>query len=195
MNTTLTHEHLFWITSRATGIAALLFSSLAAGFGLAMALKLFKGRGPDLRVTHEALSIATMVAIVIHAGSLLGDTFMKLSVADVTVPFVSGYKEPWMSIGIVSGWAMIVLGVSYYARARVGAQRWRRLHRLTSLFWIAGIVHSLGEGTDAGLTWFVVCMGIAAIPAAALLVWRLVTGRAPRRAARATRPIGPHARP
>ena len=173
MDTAATHDHLFWITSRAAGTAALLFSSVAVGLGLTMTLKLLKGRGPDLRVTHEALSLATMVAIVIHAVSLLGDSFLKPSVADIAIPFVSGYREPWMSIGILAGWAMIILGLSFYARRRIGMRRWRRLHRFTSVAWIAGIAHALGEGTDAGLTWFVVSMGVAALPAAALLLYRL----------------------
>ena len=175
MNTAVTHDHLFWITSRAAGTAALLFSSAAVGFGLTMTLKLFKGKGPDLRVTHEALSLATMAAIVVHAVSLLGDKFLHPSIADITIPFASSYKEPWMAIGIVSGWAMLALGLSYYVRRHIGAQRWRKLHRFTSLAWVAGIAHSLGEGTDAGLTWFVVCLGIAAFPATMLLLYRFAS--------------------
>jgi sulfoxide reductase heme-binding subunit YedZ len=171
-------DHLFWIASRAAGTAALLFSSLAVGVGLTMALKLVRGRGVDLRVTHEALSLATLIAVVVHVASLLGDGFLHPSVADLTVPFVSGYKEPWMSIGIIAGWALVVLGLSYYARRRIGAARWRKLHRFTSVAWIAAIAHALGEGTDAGLTWFVVAIGVTGLPAAALLALR-VSGRRP----------------
>ncbi|HEY5196765.1 MAG TPA: ferric reductase-like transmembrane domain-containing protein [Solirubrobacteraceae bacterium] len=184
MTTALAQSHLFWILSRAAGTAALLFSSLAVGLGLTMALKLLRRKGPDLRVTHEALSIATMVAIVVHAVSLLGDRFLNPSVADIAIPFVSGYKEPWMSIGIVAGWAMIVLGLSYYVRRYIGSQRWRRLHRLTSLFWVAGLAHSIGEGTDAGLVWFVVCTGVVALPATFLLFYRWLPGPAPKPVAR-----------
>src|SRR5262249_31448300 len=152
------------------GTAALFLSSLAVGLGLTMALKLLKGKGPDLRVAHEALSIATMVAIAIHAFSLLGDKFLKPSLADVTVPFVSSYKEPWMSVGIIAGWTLVILGLSYYARRRIGQDRWRKLHRLTSVAWLAGIVHAVGEGTDVGLSWFVVLIGVTALPAATLLL-------------------------
>jgi methionine sulfoxide reductase heme-binding subunit len=172
VNTALAQDHLFWIVSRAAGTAALLFSSLAVGLGLTMALKLFRRSGPDLRVTHEALSLATIVAIVVHAVSLLGDQFLNPSLADITIPFVSGYKEPWMSLGILAGWAMTILGLSYYARRRIGMQRWRRIHRFTSLAWIAGLAHSFGEGTDAGLVWFVLCAGIVVLPATFLLIYR-----------------------
>jgi sulfoxide reductase heme-binding subunit YedZ len=166
--------HLFWIASRAAGIAALVLSSAAVGVGLTMGGRMVKGRGVDLRAAHEALSLATLVALVVHAVTLLGDSFLKPTALDLAIPFVSGYKEPWMSIGIVSGWGLTILGVSYYFRTRIGVARWKRLHRWTALAWVAGIVHSLGEGTDAGTTWFLVCTAIAVVPALVLLAVRHV---------------------
>ena len=76
---------------------------------------------------------------------------------------------------------MVILGLSFYARGRIGQQRWRRLHRFTALAWILGLAHSLGEGTDAGKLWFLAATGIVALPAAALLVVRMSPRRpAPR---------------
>jgi sulfoxide reductase heme-binding subunit YedZ len=167
-----TEDHLFWIASRAAGTAALLFSSVAVGLGLTMSMRLLKGRGLDLRITHEALSLATLLALVVHVVSLLGDTYVNPSVADLTIPFVSGYTEPWMSIGIVAGWTLPILGLSFYVRDRIGQKRWRTLHRFTSVAWLAAVVHSLGEGTDAGLTWFVVALGVVGLPALVLLTVR-----------------------
>src|SRR2546423_335735 len=152
-------HHLFWITSRAAGSAALLLSSAAVCVGLAMGGRLVRAGGPDLRSTHEALSLATLAALVVHAISLLGDRFLHPSVADISVPFVSAYREPWMATGIVGGWMMILLGLSYYARGRIGAQRWRKLHRCTALAWILGVAHTLGEGTDVGQPWFLLAAG------------------------------------
>ena len=82
------------------------------------------------------------------------------------------------SVGIVAGWSLALLGLSYYARQRIGPQRWRKLHRFTALAWVLGLAHSLGEGTDAGTAWFLVATGIVAIPAAALLVTRVSRGTA-----------------
>jgi methionine sulfoxide reductase heme-binding subunit len=165
-------EHLFWIVSRAAGIAALLLSSAAVGVGLTMGGRMVKGRGLDLRATHESLSLATLVALLVHVFALLGDSYLSPSLADLTIPFVSGYKEPWMSIGIVAGWALVALGVSYYFRARIGVARWKKLHRFTALAWLGGIAHSLGQGTDAGTAWFLACTAVAVVPALVLLVIR-----------------------
>jgi sulfoxide reductase heme-binding subunit YedZ len=164
--------HLYWITSRAAGIAALVLSSLSVCVGLLMGGRILKGRQPDLRVTHEALSLATLVALVVHGLTLLGDGYLKPSLGDVAIPLLSGYKTFWTSAGIVAFWALLLLGLSYYARTRIGAQRWRKLHRFTALAWVLGIAHSLGEGTDAGQAWFLAMTAIVVVPALLLLAIR-----------------------
>jgi methionine sulfoxide reductase heme-binding subunit len=165
--------HLFWITSRAAGFTALVLASLAVSLGLLMSTKLLKGKAVDLRVTHEILSLSTIAAIVVHAVTLLGDQYLHPSIADITIPFVSGYKSLWTTLGIIGGWSLLLLGLSYYARSKIGAQRWRKLHRLTALAWMLGLAHSLGEGTDAGQLWFLAMVAIVAIPALALVAVRL----------------------
>jgi methionine sulfoxide reductase heme-binding subunit len=164
--------HVFWVTSRAAGVIALLASSGAVTVGLLMGGRFLTGRTAQLRVTHEALALATIAAIVLHAGALLGDGFLSPSLADVTVPLVSGYQRVWTTTGIVAGWILIVLGLSYYARARIGVARWRLLHRFTAVGWLLGVLHGILEGTDAGTAWFVIAVAAAALPAGALLAVR-----------------------
>jgi DMSO/TMAO reductase YedYZ heme-binding membrane subunit len=173
--------HLFWIISRAAGTAALLFSSASVGLGLMMGARLLKRRGADLRITHEALSLATLVAIAVHAAVLLGDSFLHPSVADITIPFASSYRAPWIAMGIVGGWMLVLLGLSYYWRGRIGVERWRRLHRFTALAWVLGIAHALGAGTDARTTWFVIASGIVVVPTALLLAARWLSADSQRR--------------
>jgi sulfoxide reductase heme-binding subunit YedZ len=191
--------HLFWITSRAAGFAALVLASLAVSLGLLMSTRLLKGRTTELRAAHDTLALATIVAIVVHGVTLLGDRYLHPSLVDIAVPFVSSYKTLWTSMGIVAGWGLILLGLSYYARRWVGGVRWRKLHRFTALAWLAGLVHALGEGTDAGQLWFLAMIALVAIPALALLVTRLARSAdasIPRRPGRepqtsTNRPSGP----
>jgi sulfoxide reductase heme-binding subunit YedZ len=165
-------DHVFWITSRAAGVAALIVSSAAVCVGLLMS-GTTRRRIPDLRVVHEALSLATLAALTLHALSLLGDSFMAPSLADITIPFVSGYQRFWTSMGIVAGWMLMLLGLSYYVRGRIGPARWRKLHRFTALAWVLGVGHAVGEGTDAGAAWFLLTTAVVVLPAAALLAVRL----------------------
>ena len=166
-------EHIFWITSRAAGVVALLASSAAVALGLLMSGRVLRGRTAQLRVNHEALALATIAALVVHAGALLGDSFLSPSLADVTIPLVSGYQRLWTTTGIVAGWMLIVLGLSYYARVRIGVARWRRLHRFTALAWVLGVLHGLFEGTDAGTPWFLAAVAAVVLPGGALLAARL----------------------
>lgn len=189
--------HLFWLTSRAAGFAALVLASLGVSLGLLMSTKLLKGRTTELRAAHDTLGLATIVAVVVHGVSLLGDKYLHPSIADLAIPFLSGYKTFWTSLGIVSGWGLVLLGLSYYARRYIGAVRWRKLHRFTALVWLAGLVHALGEGTDAGQFWFLAMVALVAIPALALLATRLVRSAndsalpAPEPQISRSRPTGP----
>ncbi len=171
--------HLFWLASRAAGIAALILSSASVAVGLLLSGRLRKVRGPDLRVAHEALSLATLAALAVHGLTLLGDGYLHPGLADISIPFVSSYKTLWTSTGIVAFWALALLGLSYYARARIGVQRWRVLHRFAALAWLLGIVHSLGEGTDAGQTWFLAMTALAVLPPLAMLSARWLLASRP----------------
>ncbi len=172
LTATAVAPHLYWLASRAAGNAALVLSSASVCVGLSSSLRLFKGRAADLRVVHEALSLASIAALFVHVLTLLGDGFLHLSLAELTVPFAGGYETFWTAAGVVAFWMMLALGLSYYVRAKIGVHRWRVLHRFTALAWALGLVHSLGEGTDAGQLWFLAMVAIVTVPALALLAVR-----------------------
>jgi sulfoxide reductase heme-binding subunit YedZ len=169
----MTSSDVLWVTSRAAGVTALLLSSGAVAVGLTMGGKLVRGKGPDLRAIHESLALATLLALVVHVTSLLFDTYFHPSIADLTIPFAMNYKVPFMAAGIIAGWMLMLLGLSYYFRTQIGNARWKKLHRFTALAWLLGIVHTLGEGTDAGAGWFLAMVAITTIPPLCLLAWRM----------------------
>jgi sulfoxide reductase heme-binding subunit YedZ len=164
--------HLFWITSRAAGGAALLLASASVGVGLMMSSKRKGSSKRDLRAIHEALSLTTLAMVAVHGISLLGDAFLNPGLAGIVVPFVGKYRPLWTGTGIVAGYGLAALGVSYYLRDRIGAARWRRVHRLTAVFWLLAIVHTIGAGSDAAQLWFLAISGALVIPAALLLALR-----------------------
>jgi methionine sulfoxide reductase heme-binding subunit len=165
-------NHLFWITSRAAGGAALILASASVGAGLMMSARRPAASKRDLRPIHEALSLTTLAMVALHGLALLGDSFMRPGLAGIAVPFVGAYRPLWTGIGIVAGYGLAALGLTYYLRDRIGAARWRRLHRLTAVFWIAAIVHTIGAGSDAGEIWFLAVSGALVIPAGLLLALR-----------------------
>jgi methionine sulfoxide reductase heme-binding subunit len=165
-------EHLFWITSRAAGGAALILASAAVGAGLMVSAKRQSEHKRDLRAIHEALSLTTLAMVALHGLSLLGDSYLNPGLGGIAVPFVGSYRPLWTGLGIVAGYGLAALGLTYYARDRVGAARWRKLHRLTAVFWLLAIVHTIGAGSDALQLWFLLASGLIVVPAAALLALR-----------------------
>jgi sulfoxide reductase heme-binding subunit YedZ len=170
--------HIFWITSRAAGTAALTLSSAAVAAGLLIGSRggVLRGFGGDTRALHEALSLATLFAIAVHGLALLGDHYLHPSVFEISIPFTAAYRSFWTGLGIAGGWGLAVLGPSYYARSWVGQTRWRSLHRFTAIFWLLGIAHAIGAGTDAGQLWFLLLLAVPAVPALILLLNRLSRG-------------------
>ena len=120
---------------------------------------------------HEALSLATMVALAVHALALLGDGYLKPSLADVTIPFVAlravwigarhrrrldvRHPRPLLLRARPDRPAALAQAAPLH-RAGLGARRRARA----------------GEGTDAGAAWFLLAAALVVIPAAALLVRR-----------------------
>src|SRR4029078_6505998 len=121
--------HLFWITSRAAGTAALIASSASVAIGLLMARRISQGRPGDLRAVHEALSLVTLVLIGLHGVALLRDRFFHPGLGGIAVPSRGSSRRLWTAIGIIGGYGLAALGLSYYARDRIGPARWRSLHR------------------------------------------------------------------
>jgi sulfoxide reductase heme-binding subunit YedZ len=165
-------NHLFWITSRAAGGAALILASASVGAGLMMSSRRPAAPKRDLRAIHEALSLTTLAMVALHGLALLGDSYLRPGLVGIGIPFLGSYRPLWTGIGIVAGYGLAALAVSYYFRDRIGAARWRRLHRLTAVFWIAAVAHTIGAGSDAGEVWFLALSGALVVPAGLLLALR-----------------------
>jgi sulfoxide reductase heme-binding subunit YedZ len=164
--------HLFWITSRASGCAAVLLASASVAVGLMMSSRRATANKRDLRAVHEALSLTTLAMVALHGLSLLGDPYLNPGLAGTAIPFVGFYRPLWTGLGIVAGYGLGALGLTYYLRDRIGAARWRRLHRLTAIFWLAAVAHTIGAGSDAAQWWFLGLSAALVIPAGALLILR-----------------------
>ena len=170
---------LYWLSSRAAGTAALLFASasvfvgaLRAG-GLAGSAARGSRRRLELAIIHEALGLATIVALLIHGFVLMGDNYLPQNFVDIAIPFVGPFHPVPNGIGIISGYVFMVLSLTYYLRDRFGEARWKAVHRLVLLAWVGSIVHTLGEGTDREQAWFLVVLAVPAIAALVALGMRV----------------------
>jgi methionine sulfoxide reductase heme-binding subunit len=172
-------DHIWWLAGRASGIVALLLISASVLIGLAMASKLFRRPGLPrvLSALHEQLAVAGLIAIGAHGVTLLGDTYLHPGLAGITIPFTIGYRPAFVAAGIVGGYLAAILGLSYYARRRIGSKRWRNAHRYIVVAWLLSVVHTLGAGTDAAIPavrWAVLA---PIVPAVGLFAARWIPSR------------------
>jgi len=179
-------EHGWWIASRSAGIVALLAITASVILGLLMANGLPRRKGATrvLVSLHESTALAGLIAIAVHGVTLLGDPWMHATLWKISVPFSIGYRPLWTSLGIIAGWIAAALGLSYYARKRIGTRLWRKLHRATVVAWALGIAHTIGAGTDASEPWLQATMLTGSVVIVFLFLRRTVPGDPKREAAR-----------
>jgi sulfoxide reductase heme-binding subunit YedZ len=168
-------DHTWWLVSRSAGVVALLLVAVSVLIGLTLAAGL---GGPPARrralvAFHEQTALGGLIAIALHGVTLLGDSFLNPGIIGIAVPFTIDYKPAFVAAGIVGGYLAALLGLSFYARRRIGGKRWRKLHRATPVVYVLGVIHTLGAGTDASSSWLRAFMLATTVPALALLVARI----------------------
>jgi DMSO/TMAO reductase YedYZ heme-binding membrane subunit len=150
-----------WYVIRAAGFTAagLLFLLMLSGIGQVTGLT-YRFLAPiKAWALHKALAIALCVAVVIHGGLLLIDNYIRFSVPDILVPFVSHYNNKSQLLGLpfsdlaigfgilaAYGIAVIVLSSLSWIDTKKGA--WKNLHYLSYGVVVLVFLHALYAGTD-----------------------------------------------
>ena len=172
-------HYLWWLISRASGVVALVLVSLSVLMGLSMAARAIRRPGRKRAVVrlHEHVALAALAAIGLHGLSLLGDGWLRPGLRGIAIPFAMSYRPPFTAAGIVAGYLLVLVGPSFYLRRRIGAGRWRKLHRLSAVIWVLSVVHTLGAGSDATALWLRAVVLAPVAPIAYLLVLRVARER------------------
>lgn len=165
---------IWWLVSKAAGIVAIVLISLSVLMGLAMATRIL--RRPRLKRAvarlHEHVALAGLFAIGVHGLSLLGDHWLKPGLRGIAVPFAMSYRPQFTGLGILAGYLAFLVGPSFYLRRRIGARRWRSLHRASAVVWMLAVVHTLGAGSDGRTLWLRAVVVLPGIPIVYLLTLR-----------------------
>jgi sulfoxide reductase heme-binding subunit YedZ len=176
-------HYAWWLSSRAAGIVGFGLVAASVVSGLVLANRLgsaaFRMRLRDL---HEPLAVFALAAIGLHGLLLLFDRWLHAGPLNLVVPFTLGYRPVWTGFGVIAAWLAVAFGLSFYARRRIGARRWRGLHRLMPVAYALAVVHVLGAGSDAGTLGLRLLVLGSLVPVGALLALRVLTRPAPRTA-------------
>lgn len=173
-------HYSWWIASRAAGVTAMLAVSVSVLIGLLMSTKILRRRRltRTLRSIHEHAALAGLVAIAVHGLTLLGDPWLRPGLTGLVVPFTMAYRPVYTGLGVVAALLAVVLGLSFYARRRIGARLWRKAHRWTLAVYLLGVVHTLGAGTDASTPWLRTILLVTGAPILFLTLVRFLPERA-----------------
>ncbi len=176
-------DYGWWLASRASGLVALALITLSVGIGLAMAGRAVQrpGLAPRLMALHEHAALGGLIAIAVHGITLLGDAWLHPGPVGIAVPFAMDYEPAFTGLGILGGYLAAALGLSFYARRRIGPKLWRRLHRATILVYALSVVHTLGAGTHASEPWLRWAIALTGAPILYLLVLRMLPAPQPQR--------------
>ncbi|MGZ3285696.1 MAG: hypothetical protein ACXVHB_32040 [Solirubrobacteraceae bacterium] len=181
-----THQ-VFWFASRAFGIVAMLLLGVSVAVGLAMSGRLAHRPGlpAKLKHFHESATLVTLGLIVAHGGLLLFDSYLRPGLAGITLPFALSYRPLFTGVGIIAGWLAAILGLSFYARKRIGVKTWRFMHRFTIVVYLLALVHVIGSGTDARSPWMTALLTGLTAPIVFAFTYRMLPGSSRRRPAAA----------
>jgi methionine sulfoxide reductase heme-binding subunit len=166
----------FWILARASGLTAYVLLTLSMLAGLVVKSRPF-GRAlkaASATDTHRFLSLLALGAIAIHGLALTLDKTVRINLAALLVPGLSGYRPLATGLGVVAAELAALIVVSFPLRRRIGARVWRRLHWATYGVFGLATAHGLAAGTDSSQRWaFGIYLG-AVFAVAAATAWRVL---------------------
>ncbi len=167
-----------WLVARSAGLVAFGIFTISVTLGLAFSTRLLGvRRGKMLLGWHQTLMWTGLAMVSLHGGALALDPVMRFGFPGVLVPGIAPWRPVPVAAGIVTGWVMLALAISFHVRRRLGQRRWRLLHYGSFAGFTFGLYHALNVGTDLTATRGVIFTGIAAAPVVWLVFARILLPR------------------
>jgi predicted ferric reductase len=127
----------------------------------------------SISLLHRNIALLATVFLGLHVGSLLLDSYAKLNVIDVLVPFLGAYRPFWQGLGTVALDLVVAVVVTGLLRHRLGQRTFKAVHWLTYAMWPIALAHAIGNGTDGTGKWFLVLAVASVAAVGGAVIWRL----------------------
>jgi predicted ferric reductase len=183
----LLDEHAAWYLSRGSGIVAWVLAAVSIVIGM-----LFSGRAkrptPAWTLTiHRHASALTCTFTAVHVAVLMLDPWLKPTVAELLVPYMSRYRPGAVAFGQVAFYLLAVAQISGLLRTKLSRKTFRLIHLSAFPVFAAATIHFFEAGSDTDSVAVTAAIwAVVAVVCAATLA-RVVTDRTPRRPAK--RPV------
>jgi predicted ferric reductase len=167
----------FWYLSRGTAFVAMSLMWLAMALGLTITNKMARvwPGAPAAFAIHEYVSLLGLAFAIFHALVLMGDHYIKFSLAQIIVPFTTvGYKPVLVGLGQVGFYVWLLVALSFYVRSRIGPKAWRAIHYVSFLSYGVALYHGITSGTDTKMLWAQNYYWISGASLVFLLIYRII---------------------
>lgn len=171
-------DEMLWAVGRASGVVALLLLTASLWVGIVVR----SGRPlpglPRFSVTlvHRNISLLALVFLVLHVGTLLLDSYAKLTLTDVLVPFLGARLPFWLGLGTVAVDLLIAVTITALLRHRLGVRVFKAVHWLSYAMWPLALAHTIGDGTDGRSAWMLLLSAACVLFVVVAVGWRLSAG-------------------
>jgi sulfoxide reductase heme-binding subunit YedZ len=158
---------VLWYVDRGSGLVAMMLLTTSVVLGIVSVTRVHSPRWPRfaLSLLHRNLSLLALTFGAVHVVTSVVDSYVPISAVDAFIPFSAGYKPFWLALGAISADLMLAVLLTTALRRRLGFRAWRSVHLLSYGSWAAGVVHSIGAGSDSRTAFWGVMIVAACIGA------------------------------
>lgn len=143
--------HLWWYTSRASGIVAWALCWAAVVWVISLTGRFTRRPKPawvlDLHRWFGALAV---IFVVIHTASLALDNFVSFGLTDLFVPLASKWHPVAVAWGIIGFYLLLAIEGTSLIMKRLPRRFWHGVHLSSYVLYVVITIHLLAAGTDAG---------------------------------------------
>lgn len=146
----------FWYLSRGSAFVSMSLLWLSMALGLIITNKMARvwPGAPAAFAIHEYVSLLGLAFAIFHALVLMGDHYIKFTLAQIVIPFTTvGYKPLLVGLGQVGFYVWLLVALSFYVRSRIGSKAWRVIHYISFLSYCVALYHGITSGTDTKMLW------------------------------------------
>ncbi|HSB01293.1 MAG TPA: hypothetical protein VLE49_11625 [Anaerolineales bacterium] len=143
----------WWYLTRAAGLMGYFLIWLSTVWGLVVSSKILDGfvERAFTYDFHEYLSWLGLAFIGVHVIVLMADKYLPYSVWQILIPFLSPYRPLWVGIGVIAFYLTLLVTITFYLKAKIGASAFRKTHYLSFVAYFGATLHGLYAGTDSVL--------------------------------------------
>jgi hypothetical protein len=165
----------YWYATRGAGTIALVLLTASVVVGIVDFSRWRPASRSRFLVdgVHQTVSMLAVAMVVIHVVTTVADGFAPITLVDAVVPFASPYRPLWLGLGTVAFDLLLAVTVTSILRGRIGHRAWRVVHWAAYACWPLALVHGIGTGTDAVVTWSLLIAVACVLAVLVAIAWRI----------------------